>query len=282
MTPFFNIRDIGTLGGFEFETCCRYFSSYAYLENHTGLCKVLSRFKMYVDTRDRGIAPHLIMDGFWETWLTQYLAKIVQPGDVCLDIGANFGYFSLLMSALTGDKGKAIAFEPTPHIAALLRGTGNSNSPGFSVAEVALADKSGKMTFHVPDGNFGDASLLQRSDREAIGNTNIQVNVITLDEYLEQQKIERVDVIKMDVEGAEPLVFTGMKKTITQNPNLKIIIEYSPYLYDDSRSFTEYLFSEFIVTRIKDVAQETEVQSSEINTLLELTDHTDLYLQKKR
>lgn len=281
MQPFFNLRDIATIGGFEFESPCRYFSSYAYLEQHTALCKVLTRFKMYVDTRDRGIVPHLIMDGFWETWLSQYLAKIVNPGDVCLDIGANLGYFSILMSALAGDKGKTIAFEPNPRVAELLRGTGGINSPGFSVAELALADKPGKMTFHIPEANYGDASLLERSDRKQIKKTDIEVEVITLDQFLQNQNIDKVDVIKMDVEGAEPLVFKGMSQTIAKNKNLQIIIEYSPYLYDNPREFTEYLFSEFTVKRIKDVEQIEELDKSAIDTLLKLTDHTDIYLCKK-
>lgn len=281
MQPFFNIRDIATIGGFEFESPCRYFSSYAYLEQHTALCRVLTRFKMYIDTRDRGIVPHLIMDGFWETWLTQYLAQIVKPGDVCLDIGANLGYFSILMSALSGDKGRTIAFEPNPRVAELLRGTGIANSPGFSIAEFALADKAGKMKFHIPDANFGDASLLERSDRKQIEKQSIEVNVVSLDQYLHENKINKVDIIKMDVEGAEPIVFEGMKHTIANNKDLQIIIEYSPHLYDNPKAFTEYLFSEFTVKRIKDVEKVEELDESAIDNLISLKDHTDLYLRKK-
>lgn len=281
MTPFFKIEDVASLPGFEFESPCRHYANYAYLENHIALCRILTRYKIYIDTRDRGITPHLIMDGFWETWLTQYLAKIIKPGDVCLDIGANVGYFSVLMSALTGDAGRTIAVEPNPNITKLLRLTSQANSPGFEVAGLALADKEGKLRLRVPEDSFGDASIINRADRLIRPKSSFRVRTTTLDIMLRELNIDKVDVIKMDVEGAEPLVFEGMEKTIADNKNLQIIIEYSPFLYSNPREFTEYLFSEFTIRRIKDVEKIEDLDESAIDTLLNLTDHTDLYLRKK-
>ncbi len=281
MNPFFRIEGIASLPGFEFESPCRHYASYAYLEDHVALCRVLTKFKIFVDTRDRGIAPHLIMDGFWETWLTQYLAKIVQPGNTCLDIGANVGYFSVLMSALAGDKGRTIAFEPIPGIAKLLRLTAGVNGPGFEVAELALAAKEGILQLQIPEGSFGEASIVDRTDRLIVPKTSIDVRTTTLDHFLEEMDIKKVDIIKMDVEGAEPFVFEGMKQTIAKNKNLQLIIEYSPFLYEDPRGFTEYLFSNFNVSRIKDVEQIEDLNESAMDTLLNLTDHTDLYLRRK-
>ncbi|MCC6290277.1 MAG: FkbM family methyltransferase [Chitinophagaceae bacterium] len=281
MTPFFRIEDIASLPGFEFESPCRHYANYAYLENNMAICRVLTRYKIYIDTRDRGIAPHLIMDGFWETWLTQYLAKIIKPGDICLDIGANVGYFSVLMSALSGDTGRTIAVEPNPDIAKLLRLTSGLNGPGFEVSELALADKEGKLRLRVPEDSFGDASIINRVDRLIKPKSSFKVRTTTLDIMLRELNLSKVDVIKMDVEGAEPFVFEGMKETIANNKDLQIIIEYSPFLYDNPRAFTEYLFSEFTVRRIKDVEQIEDLDESAIETLITLTDHTDLYLSQK-
>lgn len=281
MNPFFRIEDIASLPGFEFESPCRHYASYAYLEDHLALCRVLTRYKIYIDTRDRGIAPHLIMDGFWETWLTQYLAKIVKPGDVCLDIGANVGYFSVLMSALAGDKGRTIAVEPTPRIAKLLRLTSRVNGPGFEVAELALAAREGMLQLQIPEESFGEASIIERADKLVVPKTSVDVRTATLDNLLAELNVKKVDIIKMDVEGAEPFVFEGMKRTIANNPGLQMIIEYSPFLYEDARDFTEYLFANFDVRRIKDVEQIEDIDESAIDTLISLTDHTDLYLCKK-
>lgn len=281
MNPISNPVDIATLSGYEFETACRVFCKYAYLDDHIGICRILTRHKLYIDTRDTGITPHLIMDGFWETWLTQCLARIIRPGDVCVDIGANVGYYSVLMSALAGEKGQTIAVEPNPRIAGLLRQTAGLNYPGFGVAEVALSNETGRTVLHIPDTSFGDASILQRPDRVDASKSKVKVRTIPFDLLMEQMNISRVDVIKMDVEGVEPLVFEGMKGTIANNPNLRIIIEYSPFLYEDAQGFTEYLFSQFIVRRIKDVTETQTLDESAIRDLLQLTDHTDLYLTRK-
>jgi FkbM family methyltransferase len=281
MNPFSNLSDIKALSGYDFETACRVFCKYAYLGDHMAICRILTKHKLYVDTRDTGITPHLIMDGFWETWLTQCLVQIIRPGDVCIDIGANVGYYSILMSALAGEKGQTVAVEPIPRIAGLLRQTAGLNYPGFGVAEVALSDKTGKTILHIPDQSLGDASILQRSDRLTVSKSKVKVQTITFDLLMEQMNIKKVDVIKMDVEGAEPQVFDGMNKTMENNPGLKIIIEYSPYLYADAKKFTEDLFSQFIVHRIKDVDEMTILNESSIGELIALGDHTDLYLQKK-
>jgi FkbM family methyltransferase len=281
MNPFSHLNEIGGLSGYDFETACRFFCKYAYLGDHTGLCRILTKHKLYIDTRDTGITPHLIMDGFWETWLTQCLAGIIRPGDTCIDIGANVGYYSVLMSALAGEKGQTIAIEPIPRIAGLLRQTAGLNYPGFRVAEVALSNCTGETILHIPDLSFGDASILQRSDRVAVSQSKTKVQTITLDLLLEQMNVSKADVIKIDVEGAEPQVLEGMKKTIENNPGLKIIIEYSPYLYADAKGFTDYLFSKFIVRRIKDVDEMQLMDETLIGQLTGLQDHTDLYLELK-
>lgn len=281
MTPFFRIEDIATLDGFQFEFQCRNYASCVQMDNYIALCRILTRHKIYIDIRDRGIAPHLIMDGFWETWLTQYLASIVKPGDVCVDIGANFGYYSILLAALSGSSGRVIAIEPNPAIAKLLRLTAGVNSPGFETEEVAVSYKKGKIKLLVPEDSFGDASILRRADRLIQPKAGYKVTTDTLDAVLRNKGIEKVDIIKIDAEGAEPWVFEGMQQTIMQNPGLQIVMEYSPYLYENARAFTEYLFSRFTVRRLKDVENIQDLDSSAIETLVNLRDHTDLYLKQK-
>lgn len=276
-----NIRDINSMNGFEFEDVCRRYTRYAYLGNNIALCRVLTRYKLYIDTRDKSLTPHFIMDGFWETWLTKCLASVIKPGDTCIDIGANFGYYSVLMSALASDKGQTIAIEPNPAVCKLLRSSAGINSPGFRVAEVAVSNTNGHVVLNIPQTLFGDASIIDRIDGKKEKRKKVKVEAIMLDELIERMAITKVDVIKMDVEGAEPMVFEGMKRTIENNPGIKIIIEYSPYLYSDAKSFTEYLFSHFIVHRIKDVNAMIKLDESAIEGLLQLNDHTDLYLIKK-
>jgi len=276
-----NIRDINSMTGFEFEDVCRRYTRFAYLGNNLALCRVLTRYKLYIDTRDKSLAPHFIMDGFWETWLTKCLVDFVKPGDTCIDIGANFGYYSVLMSALAGDKGQTIAIEPNPDVCRLLRSSSGINSPGFRVAEVAASNTNGHVVLNIPQTLFGDASIIDRADGKKEKRNKVKVEAIMLDELMERMSVSKVNMIKMDVEGAEPMVFEGMRKTIENNPGLKIIIEYSPHLYSDAKGFTEYLFANFTVNRIKDVEVMTRLDESAIDNLVQLNDHTDLYLVKK-
>ncbi len=66
----------------------------AYLGDETALCRVLGRYKMFVDTSDNSLSPHLMLDGYWEMWLTEALARAIRPGMTVVDVGANLGYFT--------------------------------------------------------------------------------------------------------------------------------------------------------------------------------------------
>jgi len=245
------------------------------------LCRVLGKYKIFVDTRDIGITPHLVMDGFWETWLTQCMYRIIKPGDICIDVGANYGYYSLLMSSLTGKEGRTIAVEPNPYVFSLLAATASVHSSSIEPVQVALSDVTGYTTLVIPDNFFGDASIVERKDKPRLARSRVDVKTQTLDELAVQLELPRIDLVKIDVEGAEPGVFNGMNETISKNDGLRVLIEYSPYLYDDAKSFTEFLFHHFEVSRIKDVDNMVTLTETDIPVLLSMSDHTDLYLARK-
>ncbi len=281
MESFLRLEDILSRTAFEFESVCRSNTSYAYLGNNKAMCRVLGRYKIYVDTRDIGITPHLVMDGFWETWLTQCISRIIKPGDICIDVGANYGYYSLLMSTLTGKEGRTIAVEPNPYVFNLLAATASVHSSSIEPVQVALSDVSGFTTLVIPDNFYGDASIVERKDKPRMARSRVDVKTQTLDELAVQLELPRIDLVKIDVEGAEPSVFNGMNETIARNDGLRVLIEYSPYLYNDPKRFTEFLFSHFEVKRIKDVDNMITLTEADIPTLLSIMDHTDLFLSKK-
>jgi hypothetical protein len=92
-----------------------------YIGENEALTRILGRYKMYVDTRDIGIASHLMMEGFWEMWVTEAMMRLLRRGAVVADVGANLGYFTLLMADLTGAEGRVLSFEPNPELARRLR-----------------------------------------------------------------------------------------------------------------------------------------------------------------
>ena len=66
------------------------------------LCKVLGKYLMWVDANDEGLAPHLVLQGYWEIWVTEALARHTKPNSIALDIGANVGYYTMLMADAVG------------------------------------------------------------------------------------------------------------------------------------------------------------------------------------
>jgi len=278
--PLKSIRDMSSLSRIEFEQTCISFADHAYMGNHIQLCKVLSKYKMYVDTRDVGIAPHLILDGFWESWITRFIVGIVNPGYVCLDIGANFGYYALLLAELGGREGKTIAIEPNPVICDILRANSIVNEWGFDVKEGAASDRKGETILSVEDKFFGGGTIMPL-DENLPGRSRFIVQTFTVDEIMNEKQLEKVDFIKLDSEGFEPYIFEGMQHTISNSPGLKIVMEYSAYMYPDPEKFTRRLFSDFEIGIINGQSLLEKLSQNDIGSLVKHKRPVDLFLRSK-
>lgn len=210
----------------------------AYLGNHEALCRVLGRYKMYVDTRDVGIASHLMLEGFWEIWVTKAMMQCVRRGSVVADIGANLGYFTLLLADLTGSEGRVLSFEPNATLTPLLRKSIEVN--GFSPFTDLHA-----MALGAADGTAG---IEARTDQPGGGRT------VADDGGHDQVRLGRFDAIphaldvefiKMDVEGFEPEVWKGMTAVLgrTNGKPLTIFMEFTVGRLDDPARFLDDILS---------------------------------------
>lgn len=213
-----------------------------YLGDGELLGRCLGRFKIFLDARDLGFAPHILLDGFWEYWITQFIASNVSKGAVVLDVGANFGYYSLLISELVGPAGKCLAFEPNPAVAAKLRKTITVN--GFAartaVLEAALGrNASGEVSFFVPHREPKNGMVLSVEPHEAKGlGTVISVPQTTVDTAC--RDLTRLDFVKIDAEGAEADIIDGMTETIARfRPG--ILLEFNAARAYDGRALAERL-----------------------------------------
>lgn len=151
------------------------------------------------------------------------LRRLVQPGMVVADVGANIGLLTLIMAWAAGPGGKVIAFEPEAIPRANLEKMRHLN--GLSWVEVrdqAVGAQAGQLTFHVSD-IIGHSSLYALPETE--GSREIQVEVVRLDAVAPAQ---RMDVVKIDVEGAELDVLAGMSGLIAKNKDLAIVAEFGP------------------------------------------------------
>ena len=205
----------------------------------TALCRVLGRYKMYVDLRDTGFAPHLMFEGYWEYWITEFVWRNVKPGQVALDVGANHGYYTLLLADLVGPGGKVHAFEPNPRLAELL--DRNIALNGFwHVAEAraaAVGDRDGgtaRLMVPVQDPKNGYVMApgqVPPLGLDAARSAVHDVPLATLDEAVPG----RADFIKIDAEGAEEAVWHGMQRLIARSPGIAILMEFNPARCRDAR-----------------------------------------------
>jgi FkbM family methyltransferase len=151
------------------------------------------------------------------------LRRLIQPGMVVADVGANIGLLTLVMAWATGPGGRVIAFEPEAVPRSNLEKMKHLN--GLSWVEVrdqAVGERAGRLTFHVSD-IIGHSSLYALPDAEEA--RTVEVEVVRLDDVA---PAKRLDVVKIDVEGAELDVLAGMKGVIAKNPDLAIVAEFGP------------------------------------------------------
>jgi len=180
--------------------------------------------KMYVDTGDTGLVPSLLMGDPFEKCEVNLFKKLVSTGKVVIDIGAHIGYYTLIAANLVGDKGKVFAFEPAPENFALL--VKNIEVNGYKnviPVQKAVSNKTGTTNLFLFEQNKGQHKIFETSGYWK----SIVVKSITLDDYFSEQQ-DSIDVIKMDIEGAEMLALLGMDKIIKRAPGLKIFTEFRP------------------------------------------------------
>jgi FkbM family methyltransferase len=168
--------------------------------------------RMFLPPEWRGIAK--LVFAFRENYEREliYLSKILSPGNVFIDVGANIGIYSLAASRLVGETGRVLAFEPSVQsLPVLERNIGLNRLTNVRTFPVALAQNSGRAWLHRgpnPSLNSLGKDPSWKEDGEAIVTE-------TLDKALNRAGIHRVSVIKMDVQGAEELVLRGARETLS-------------------------------------------------------------------
>lgn len=225
----------------ENEAIIRGLCNVAYLGDETALARALGRYKMFVDTRDVGFSSHVMLDGYWEMWVTEEIVRRVRPGMVVADIGANLGYFSLLMADLVGPDGFVHAFEPNPGMAQRLRMSLDVN--GFAARsalhELALGATDGEpMAFVIPPQEPKNAHLTPFTGALPAGGTLLHTR--QLDNIPEAAAIE---FAKIDVEGAEELVWAGAQRLLEGKALRTVVLEFTAGRYQDAAGFLERLLT---------------------------------------
>lgn len=177
--------------------------------------KTIDGRRLFIDTKNDSY-KHVYFLGEYEKVISNIFRRLVEPGDVCLDIGANIGWYTTLFQKLVGSGGQVHAFEPVPHIFKHLGRNVKLNSPpdNVTVNNLALGNEERDVELHVfadmPDGH-SSISTFDHSDFDTFTS-----KMIALDSYLSNRKIDNVSIVKIDVEGAELMALQGASKLFEQ------------------------------------------------------------------
>ena len=172
-----------------------------------------------------GTETSVYFHGTYETELTEKVTMLVRPGDVCLDVGANFGWYTTLFRKCCGDSGAVHAFEPVPPIYdELVDNFQLMETPAnVFLNNLALGDAAGEIEVNVFAGlSTGHASM---SNRGRSDGTAYKCEIVTLDSYLSDARVGDVNVVKVDIEGAEILFLRGAETLFAQKTPPIILME---------------------------------------------------------
>lgn len=196
-----------------------------YLGDQVALGRILGRYKLYVATTDVGFGTHVLMDGLWEGWLTVFMARVVKRGMNVVDVGANHGYYTLLFADLVGQDGQVAAIEPHPRIAELLRRSVDVNGFGGRVRVVemaASAEDGGSVAFRAFLREPKNAHVVPGGDPSH--PEDVKVKAGRIDSVL--KRWNRVDFIKIDVEGAEEAAIAGLSRVLKRD-RPRLLLEFN-------------------------------------------------------
>lgn len=256
---------------------CRSRASAVYCGNDRILCRALENHHIFLDARDIGITPNLVCDGFWEPGISVAMERHLRPGMTAVDIGANIGYFTLLMASKVGGDGQVVAIEPNPRIAGLLRETVAVNRLQSRVAvhNVAAADEDGELDFFIIPEHTLNACIVLDEWTERVSPSQVhKVPAAAADTILDAYP--RVDFIKIDVEGGEHLVWKGLSRTLDRNPGISVILEYNYNRHSTAGSVVEMFERQGFIPRQIDL--EGELKPVERASLFDETTLDDIML----
>jgi FkbM family methyltransferase len=196
-----------------------------------GWVRVRGGFRMELDPRD--LVPLLLLrDGEWQPEVWEALAPGLPKGGVFLDVGAHIGYFSLKAAKEVGPAGRVVSFEPNPETAARLRRNVAANAlTQVTVQEIAATGEEQELEFFAaPTVNTGASSLVEHNAEYSADAAprNFRVRGRRIDNVVRELNLGRVDVMKIDVEGAELLVLRGAEETLRRH-HPRIVMETVPH-----------------------------------------------------
>lgn len=199
-----------------------------YIGDHTLLARTRYGDWLYLDSRDSSLTPTLAMTGTWEPWIADVFRGACRPGMSVVDIGCNCGFYAVLAARCVGARGRVVAIDANPRMVELTRRSVNANFQ-MNITRVvhgAVVDVEGDVEIGIPDDLMGSGSMTIRAGEHPQSVTTIRCPGRPLDAWIGADR--RIDVLKVDTEGAEPLILRGAEALLRENRDIKVLIEFAP------------------------------------------------------
>lgn len=184
---------------------------------------------------DLYISPHYHIDrnilafGTYDPDLHYAMERLTTPRMTCMDVGANLGEMALHMASLVGQEGQVFAFEPVEHVFARLKKhvTQNGKDKIIRCLQCALSDRVGTADIAYPGKDHDNQGLGSLASHDTKLFRHAVIPTVTLDAFVQQNRLEKLDFIKLDIQGAEYLFLLGGHDVLTTYFPI-IVLEVSP------------------------------------------------------
>lgn len=224
-------RDIATLEELlrtgnrrEIEALIRDRTQTVSLSDGSVLCRVLGRFKMFTDALDAAIAPHLLLDGYWQYWVTEFVCRNVARGETAYDVDAIYGYWSLVLADLVGSEGRVVALEANPWLHWLFqRNVFLNGLDGIITTHPLAAAEGAHDALTIPAMLVGPAGgQFAPAFTTVAGVTTFTAPAKAL------QDIEpgSVDFLRIGRSAHMHLVVAGMAGLMDRSPGIRVLIDF--------------------------------------------------------
>lgn len=238
-------------------------------------------YKLKLIPEDAGISTELALFKTHEPLNTKLLKDSLREGMICLDVGANIGYYTLLESKIVGENGKVIAIEPSPiNFPVLEKNLEMANAKNVDSFCLAGGDKNGMLKFFLDKQSnlsriLGENEIVKKTD------SIVDVPVKRLDFFIDELNLKKIDFLRMDVEGYEYYIYKGMRNSLKKfKPMIQMefhcralgnkkTLELLSMLQEDEYEMVYYIVRELDRPT---VMNENDVQKISINQIISLID----------
>lgn len=223
---------------------------------------MLGEVKIVLDQRDFSLTPHIVMSGFWESWITAWFLKnIIKDADRLLNIGANCGYYALA-GCRAGCK-KVVAVEPQPHLARNIRVSSflNGWQDRLEVKQVIAGVEAREVEMQLYPDFQGSAHVAKS---EGLEFPDLAGEKLKVWERPAAELMPEATCIFVDAEGYEPYIWQGLQPLLEKKQLRWIALEWAPARYDDAAAFLGELRSVGDLSVIANEGVETKISDQQL------------------